>query len=72
MQIPENLLQKYRTFTNGQYREFIKMLESEVSVKAMCTSGLSDPDVMRMMKCVISLKVLLERAEANAPQPADS
>lgn len=63
MQIPENLLQKYRTFTNEQYREFIKKLESEVAVKAMCGGSLSDPDVMRIMKCVISLKVLLERAD---------
>lgn len=65
MTIPDNLLEKYRTFTNDQYREFIKKLESEVAVKAMCGGELSDPDVMRVMKCILSLKVLLERAEAN-------
>ena len=66
MEIPAKFIEKFRTYTNDEFREFVDVLKSYITAKSIADgSGLSDPDILRLMKCVLVIQVLLERVEAN-------
>ena len=66
MEIPAKFIEKFRTYTNDEFREFVDVLKSDIAAKSIADdSGLSDPDILRLMKCVLVIQVLLERVEAN-------
>lgn len=66
MEIPEKFMEKFRTYTNDEFREFVEMVKSDIITKGIADgSGLSDPDNLRLMKCVLVIQVLLERTEAK-------
>ena len=66
IEIPAKFIEKFRTYTNDEFREFVDVLKSDIAAKSIADgSGLSDPDILRLMKCVLVIQVLLERVEAK-------
>lgn len=57
----QKLINEYRKYTNEEILEFSKTVEQKISVKSICGQDASDPDVRMLIRCLLCIRVLLER-----------